>query len=165
MNAFVIDTFEFCRLKQQRDGEIAVADLPRLAEESIDKFGAIRWALQGGNDRLGHPQLTLSVTGSVQLVCQRCLTPFVFDIVSESILVLASDEASADAIDGLLNDDEVEVIVGSKDFNVAYLIEDEVLLAIPTSPRHELCPDQLMPEMSKNEDRISPFAVLKGLKR
>jgi uncharacterized protein len=165
MNAFVIDAFEFCRLKQHRGGEIAVADLPRLAEESVDKYGALRWSLQGSSDKLGHPQLTLSVSGAMQLVCQRCLAPFVFDIESESVLVLASDEASADAIDELLDDDAIEVIVGSRTFNIADLIEDEALLMIPSSLRHEVCPERLMPEPSKNEEKVSPFAILKDLKQ
>jgi uncharacterized protein len=166
MNAFVIDAFEFSRLKERREGEIAVADLPRLAEESVGKFGTLRWSLQGDSDRLGHPQLNLSVSGSVQLLCQRCLTPFVLDIASESVLVLASDEPSADAIEALLDDEAVEVIVGSKAFNIADLIEDETLLAIPSSPKHEACPDKLVSDTPKTaEVKVSPFAVLKDLKR
>ncbi|MEN3294856.1 MAG: hypothetical protein V7642_4109 [Burkholderiales bacterium] len=166
MNAFVIDAFEFCRLKERRDGETAVADLPRLADESVDKFGTLRWSLQGGSNSLGHPQLTLSMSGSVKLICQRCLSPFEFGIASDSALVLAEDEAGADAIDALLDDDEVEVIVGSRTFNIADLIEDEVLLAIPSSPKHEACPDKLLPDRpEKADEKVSPFAVLKNLKR
>jgi uncharacterized protein len=44
MNAFVIDAFEFCRLKQQAQGEIPVAELGRLAQETVDRSGTIRWA-------------------------------------------------------------------------------------------------------------------------
>lgn len=166
MNAFVIDAFEFCRLKERREGETAVADLPRLAQESVDEFGTIGWSLQGGSDRLGHPQLNLSVSGSVQLMCQRCLTPFVFDIVSDSVLVLANDEPGADAIEALLDDDTVEVIVGSRTFNIGDLIEDEALLTIPASPKHEACPEKLMPDTPENaEEKVSPFAVLKKLKQ
>lgn len=165
MNAFVIDAFEFCRLKERREGEIAVSDLPRLAEESVNKFGSLRWSLQGGKDSLGHPQLLLSVAGTVQLICQRCLTPFAFDIESESVLVLAGDDASADAIETLLDDEAVEVIVGSKNFSIVELIEDEALLAIPTSPKHDVCPDQLMAGTSKDVEKVSPFAILKNLKQ
>jgi uncharacterized protein len=166
MNGFVIDAFEFCRLKQHREGETAVADLPRLAAESINQFGTMRWSLQGGSDGLGHPQLSLSVSGSVQLMCQRCLAPFVFDIKSDSVLVLANDEPGADAIEALLDDDAVEVIVGSKAFNIADLIEDEALLAVPASPKHEACLDKLVPGTSgAAEEKVSPFAVLKNLKR
>lgn len=165
MSAFVIDAFEFCRLKERREGEIAVSDLPRLAKESVDEFGSLRWSLQGGKDSLGHPQLTLSVVGAVQLICQRCLTPFAFDFESESVLVLAGDDASADAIDALLDDDAVEVIVGSRNFSILELIEDEVLLAIPASPKHAVCPERLATDMPKDAEKVSPFAVLKNLKQ
>lgn len=166
MNAFVIDAFEFCRLKERREGEVAVADLPRLAKESVDQAGMLRWALQGGSTRQGHPQMVLSVSGTVRLVCQRCLASFDFAIASESTLVLAPDEDSADEIDAQMGDDSVEVIVGSRSFDILQLIEDEALLMIPLSPKHETCPDQLVSGVAKEDaEKASPFAILKNLKQ
>lgn len=165
MNAPLIDAFEFCRRKEYLEGEVAVAELPRLAEESVDRFGAIRWSLRGASNSLGHPQMTLSVAGEVRLLCQRCLAPVVFDIGSESILVLAKNEEGADEIEALLDDESIEVIVGSKAFNLTALVEDEVLLAIPLSPRHDVCPDQPVFGASPDTMPASPFAVLKNLKQ
>ncbi|RZI40169.1 DUF177 domain-containing protein [Herbaspirillum sp. HC18] len=165
MNAFVIDVFEFCRLNERREGEVAIADLPRLADESVDRKGVLRWALQGGSNRHGHPQLTLIVAGKISLMCQRCLTPFDFDIESDATLVLARDEESADEIDALLADDAVEVIVGSHEFDISQVIEDEALLTIPLSPKHDVCPDLLVAEPAETEEKVSPFAVLKKLKQ
>jgi len=164
MNAFVIDAFEFCRIKERREGEFAVSDLPRLAEESVDRFGTLSWSLQGGSDTLGHPQLTLAVSGSIRLMCQRCLTPFGFTIESGAVVILAENDADADEIDALLADASVEVIVGSRSFNIAELIEDEALLTIPSSPKHETCPNQLVMDMEKL-GKVSPFAVLQDLKQ
>jgi uncharacterized protein len=161
MNAFVIDAFEFCRLKERREGEIAVADLPRLAAETADSSGILRWSLQGGMHAVRHPQLTLTVTGPVRLMCQRCLTPFTLDIVSGSTLVLAPDEASVDAIETLVDDDEIDVIAGSRSMKILDLVEDEALLSLPISPRHDACPDQAMLDALNNKEKVSPFAVLK----
>ncbi|HEY8609373.1 MAG TPA: YceD family protein [Noviherbaspirillum sp.] len=166
MNDLVIDAFEFCRSRERREGEIAVADLPRLAEESVDKAGSVRWTLHGGTERHGHPQLELAIAGAVHLVCQRCLGPLEFAIDSSSVLVLAPDEKSADDIDVQLDDEAVEVIVGSHSFDMRQVIEDEALLAIPLSPKHDACPDaprviEEAPEIKKE----SPFAVLKNLKK
>ena len=177
MQAFVIDAFAYCRLEEQRSGSILVADLPRLSGECANTEGALNWSLSGGKDGLGHPQLILSVTGSVNLMCQRCLTPLAFDIDSESILILAKNEENADEIDALLDDDEVDVVVGSKAFDVNDLIEDEALLAIPQSPKHAVCPDVVLVSSSQSEaannvdavdaastgGKVSPFAVLKKL--
>ncbi|MDB5763491.1 MAG: hypothetical protein JWQ21_2486 [Herminiimonas sp.] len=165
MNAFVIDGFEFCRLKERREGEIAVSDFARLVEELGNKSGTLQWSLQGGADKLDHPQLTLSVSGVVQLRCQRCLAPFAFTIASESILILAKDEASADEIDDLLADDTIDVIVGSRSLDVIGLIEDEALLALPISPKHATCLDQATADALNNTKADSPFSVLKNLKK
>lgn len=165
MNAFVIDAFEFCRRKERREGEIAVSDLTRLVDELANQSGLLRWSLQGGANQLGHPQLTLSIAASVQLRCQRCLTPFAFAVASESILILAQDEASADEIDALLADDAIDVIVGSKALDVAELIADEALLTLPLAPKHAVCPDQETLDVLKNAKKESPFTVLKNLKQ
>jgi uncharacterized metal-binding protein YceD (DUF177 family) len=74
------------------------------------------------------------VSGAVNLICQRCLTALNFEIDSKSLLVLAKDEAQADTIEELLDDDEIDVIVGSAAFDVNYLIEDDALLACRWHP-------------------------------
>jgi len=162
MNAFVIDTFEFSRKKEHAQGEQAVADFARLREETADTSGSVQWAVQGGMHALGYPQMSLSVKAEVKLMCQRCLTPFVHSLDSETILVLAKDEEAADELEGKLADEDMDVIAGSKSMNVLELVEDEVLLAIPLSPKHERCPDQDGQEASSTDKRISPFAVLKN---
>jgi len=108
--------------------------------------------------------LHLSVQANVQLMCQRCLTPFTFEIESESELVLAKSEDAADELEEKLADDDVDVIVGSKTLNFIDLIEDEVLLEIPLSPRHVICPDQVGQnvETAASVKKTSPFEVLKN---
>jgi uncharacterized protein len=165
MNAFIIDAFEFCRLKERREGRIAVAKLVRLSEDTADTFGDIDWALQGGSNHLGYPQLSLSVSGEVKLMCQRCLLPFAFEIQSESTLVLVENEADVDGVDAQLDDDAVDVIAGSRSMNILELVEDEALLSLPLSPRHERCPDKAVSDAASIKEDASPFAVLKNIKQ
>ena len=165
MKASLIDIFEFCRLKEWREGDVAVAELTRLADEAADESGTLHWSLQGGANKFGHLQLLVTVSGAVQLRCQRCLTSFVFSINSASTLVLAADEKSADEIDELLDDDAVDVIVGSREFDIMRLIEDDALLALPLAPKHEICPDSAGLDALKNVKKDSPFLVLKNLKQ
>lgn len=173
MNALVIDAFEFCRHKEDRTGENPVADFPRLANESAGKAGAIRWSVRGDMDKLGHAQLTVAIGGSVNLTCQRCLKPLEFAIESESVLLLAKDEVSAEQTESLV-DEEFDVIVVPQQCNLAELIEDEVLLAIPISPKHEICPGPVAAESGERDEgdegdevtaRPSPFAALKNWKQ
>jgi uncharacterized protein len=163
MNAFAIDGFEFCRRGERRQGEIAVSDLNRLSAELTSGAGVLRWSLQGGVHQSGHPQLTLSVAAPVQLRCQRCLGPVAFEIDSESVLVLAKDDESADEIEAQLDDDAIDVIVSSKTLDALVLIEDEALLALPLSPKHETCPDQAALAKLDEVKKESPFSVLKGM--
>jgi len=163
MNAFIIDAFEFCRQREERSGELPLTDLPRLAAELTDANGSLSYSLVGGADKEGHPQMVLRVSGAVHLRCQRCLNPFQFDIDSNSVLVLATEETAADALEAKLEDEEVDVIVGSKTMDILALIEDEALLALPVSPRHQVCPDQSVLDKLKEDKPESPFAVLKNL--
>jgi uncharacterized protein len=165
MNALVIDAFQFCRQQERREGQVAIAELPRLVTDlSGGHTGYLHWALQGGSDRQGRPQVEVAVTGLVQLRCQRCLGPMPFDIASHSVLVLAHDEASADELDQLLEEEDVEVVVGSSAMNFLSVVEDEALLALPLAPRHEQCPQAVDLLDEEDEERKSPFAALKSLK-
>jgi uncharacterized protein len=164
MTAFVIDSFAFCRLQERAEGVLQVSDLARLAGETVDREGELRWSLTGGADRLAHPRLRLVIAGQVKLVCQRCLAAMPFEIASESELVLAKDDEAADAIEALIDDEEIDVIVGNAAFDVISLVEDEALLALPLAPKHDACPAQVVPVLESVVDKPSPFSVLKNLK-
>jgi uncharacterized protein len=165
MEAFVVDAFDFSRQKQERSGETAVADMARLSAELIDSVGMLKWSVRGGVEVQGHPGLTLEVAGPVHLRCQRCLGPLEFAIDSSSVLILANDEAGADALEEQLDDDSLDVVPGSRSMDMAVMIEDEALLALPLSPRHNVCPDSLAIDGLKQDKPDSPFAVLKNLKK
>jgi uncharacterized protein len=163
MSAFVIDAFEFCRNNGYREGVTPVAELPRLAADCADQSGDISWSIQGGQTKQGYPSMTLSVSGPVKLVCQRCLAPFGYDIDSSTMLVLGKNDADADEIEEILDDESIDVIVGSQSCDIMQLVEDEALLALPQAPKHEVCPDTKLMDSIKSE-KVSPFAALKGLK-
>jgi uncharacterized protein len=163
MSAFVIDAFEFCRSSGYREGVTPVAEMPRLAADCADQSGEIAWSIQGGLTRQGYPSMTLSVSGPVQLVCQRCLGPFGYEIDSSTLLVLGKDDEEADQIEEILDDESIDVIVGSHSCDIRELLEDEALLALPQVPKHEVCPDSKALDALKS-DKVSPFAGLKNLK-
>lgn len=163
MSAFVIDAFEFCKNDGHREGTTPLVEMTRLAAESTDKSGEISWSMDGGQTRQGYPSLTLAVAGHVKLVCQRCLQPFDYDIDSSTMLVLGKDDEDADGIEEVLDDESIDVIVGSRSCDIRELLEDEALLALPQSPKHDVCPDTGLLDALKT-DKVSPFAVLKGLK-
>ncbi len=162
MSAQTIDSFEFCRSAAQASGTTPVAEFKRLCADLADASGEMRWSFQGGLHPEGDPQLTMDVAGTVRLVCQRCMAPFDYSLQSRSVLVLAADEEQADAVEERLDDDSIDVIVGFKGMDLLMLVEDEALLSLPLSPRHDVCPG---PVQEVQQDKAeSPFAVLRKLK-
>jgi uncharacterized protein len=162
MSAFVIDAFEFSRSNGLREGVTPVAEMPRLAADCADNTGEISWSIQGGQTRQGYPSMTLSVSGTVQLVCQRCLAPFGYHLDSSTVLVLGKDDEEADQIEEILDDESIDVIVGSRTTDIRDLFEDEALLALPQAPKHDVCPDTKVLDELKAV-KPSPFAILKDL--
>jgi uncharacterized protein len=77
--------------------------------------------------------------------------------------VLGRDDEDADQIEEALDDESIDVIVGSNCSDIRDLLEDEALLALPQSPKHEVCPDTELLDSLKSE-KVSPFAGLKNLK-
>ena len=162
MSSTIVDGFAFCRGAEQRAGATPVTEFARLAAETASPSGAVRWSFQGGQHAKGYPQLLMAVAGEVSLVCQRCLLPMSHAFDTQARLVLARDESDADATEEALDDEEIDVIVGGESIDLLQLVEDEVLLSLPISPRHAECPGGAPVAAPDKPD--SPFAVLKKLK-
>lgn len=162
MSAQVVDSVEFCRSAGHASGSTPVAEFKRLCADLADASGELRWSFQGGLHAEGDPQMVMDVAGTVKLVCQRCMTSFDYPLQTRATLVLAADDAQADEAESRLDDESIDVIVGAKALDLLMLVEDEALLSLPLSPRHEVCPGPAQ-EVQKDKTE-SPFAVLKHLK-
>ncbi|MCM1512567.1 MAG: YceD family protein [Oxalobacter formigenes] len=163
MDTVLDDPAGFCREGRQLEGVAKIAELERLSTVCADVSGELRWRVAGGFHSSGYPLLELTVAGSVNLICQRCLEAFPLTLDARTAIVLAGNEEEADEVeDGLDPEDPTEVIVREKGMDVLVLVEDEVLLTLPLSPRHDVCPEntasfeEIRPE--------SPFAILENLK-
>lgn len=60
-----------------------------------------------------------------------------------------------------IEDDSKDFLLAQKELDVMALIEDEIILALPSAPCHESC---VMPMAGQKSAKISPFSVLTGLK-
>lgn len=160
----------------QSAGDIAGHDLlskyERLMQETqglgVDRL--LNWSARGElrTDEAGAVQvwLHLTVDASLPLTCQRCLGPVdAAVLVNQSFRFVDSEEA-AEAQD---EDAEEDVLALSQDFNLANLIEDEVLMALPVVPRHEECPVNVKLAAvdpgfdAASAEKRNPFAVLAKL--
>jgi DUF177 domain-containing protein len=164
------DAFRLATRAESLAGEIDVGRRPRVCDRLAQTAGPamISWRIDGGRDALDRPTLTLTVQGSLPLVCQRCLLPFDAPIELRSELLLAHDETELARLDM----EEAEVLLASAPLDATTLVEDELLLSLPFAPMHpdDRCP--AMParahesdEVRRGRDRVSPFARLAALKK
>lgn len=146
---------------------------PRLSTElagpALDS--SVNWqaagATRGGASGGAVPWLHLSAQTRVPLTCQRCLAPVDVDLRVDRWFRFAVDETSAAAED---EESEEDVLVSSRDFDLHALIEDELLMEVPITPRHEVCPEPVQlsavdPDFDAAEAaRANPFAMLDALR-
>jgi uncharacterized protein len=148
-------------------GEVEVRKLLRLRDRTVSDPDAgearIRWDIAGGKNGKGHPRLTLGLEGQVFMTCQRCLRPLAMPIAQNTELLLARDESELVRLDA----EEPEVVVATGPLDALTLVEDELLLSLPFSPRHEdgACKAAIAPDGASAHERPSAFAQLAGLKR
>jgi uncharacterized protein len=113
------------------------------------------------------PWLHLEADTTVPLTCQRCLAPVDVELAVDRWFRFAPDEDTAAAED---EESEEDVLVASRDFDLHALIEDELLMEIPVTPRHDVCPDALPLSATDHdfdgagEGKPNPFAVLGKLR-
>ena len=159
------------------EGTLAAVDLiakyPRLVSELADPADdiAVRWEAHGAQ-RPGAtggtvPWLHLVAGAAVPLVCQRCLTPVDTELAVDRWFRFVADEATAEAED---DGSEEDLLVTSRDFNVQELVEDELLMEIPITPVHDVCPVPVKLSVADADfdeseaAKPNPFAVLGALR-
>ena len=158
--AAVIDSLEFARHGGQLAGKVAIADLARLAELTEDDSGYLDCIVTGEQDADGNGYLVVHVSGQLHLRCQRCLRVLEWPLRTESRLMLVAPGAAWPDED--LESDQSDAIEADRAQPLLSLIEDEVMLALPISPRHEVCD---LPATAKENGELSPFASLAKLNK
>ena len=168
-----IDTNEFTRLGRVEAGTLPLTSLARMTADLPEQLAnaAATWDVRGqliGEGLRAKRILFVHVHASPTVICQRCLQPFTLAISSDNRLEVVDTEAELDGHED--SDDEpdlVERILASPRLDLLALVEDELILALPYVPKHEVCP--ALPDALKDEGkdvgRSSPFAVLSQLKK
>ena len=155
----VIDCPSFAREAKSLQGDLPIASLTRTLDLLADSAGVIGYRIEGRMGERHRPQLILWIEGVLSLSCQRCLGGITYPLRLENTLEFVVDEE--DLTQEEIEDDSKDFLPAEKTLDVVALIEDEIILELPTAPRHESC---VLPEAGVQSERVSPFAVLQGLK-
>lgn len=167
-----LSVLNFAKTQASLDGVVPLAQLDRLhefqqtdAEASYVHFQG-RGEMRAANAGTSAPWLVLSASARLTMVCQRCLGFVEEEIAFEREFRFVESEAQAQ-----IEDDEAEedVLVLSPDFDLLELVEDELLMDLPASPKHAVCPQPVKlsvadADFEVPEDKPNPFAALAGLK-
>jgi uncharacterized protein len=156
------DAFELAASGTDLAGEVDARSLPRAADQLAEGSDAapIAWRISGGHDGMGRPLLTVRLDGVVALVCQRCLQPFGATVAQQTDLLLARNEAELARLDA----EEAEVVLANTTLDPRNLVEDELLLSLPLSPRHDEEACAAARRSMTDDGKRSPFAGLAALK-
>lgn len=163
LNRILIDPQAFTAQADSLNGTVKLQDLDERAwsPDIADLSSELRYTLTGGTDRWQRPFLDLSLSGSLKLHCQRCMQDTDFALNEQVHIVLFSDENALD--DAMLADEELEGMLLDSELDVFSLLEDQMIMALPISPKHDACGDDNLAKI--NQDKPNPFAVLAGLKK
>lgn len=167
-----LDIRQAADASRQLSGQHVLSDFERLMTETRGLGGdnPLTWAAQAERrvDEAGQPQCWLQLTVAVDLPlsCQRCLGIVDVEVRVDRAFRFVATEAEAEQQDDGSDED---LLVMSREFDLAGLIEDEVLLALPLVPRHEVCPvapalTAVDADFEATPVKLNPFAALAGLK-
>ena len=137
----LIDSPKFSRERQTARGKLPIAGFERLRDSLFalsragDEITEVTYCVSGGGDVLARPVLRLTVSGRLQMRCQRCLKALDHELAIDTTLRLVPEAAMDIEISD--DPDEPDCIAASTELDLAALIEDEILLALPAYPRHE----------------------------
>lgn len=172
-NAGRLDVKAFAQAGAVLSGREVLSKYERLLEEAGGQGGdrLVHWEARGDTraDAGGFAQiwLHLSARVSLPLTCQRCLGPADIEVAAQRSFRFVASEEQAEAED---EEAEEDVLVLSRDFNLRQLVEDELLMALPLVPRHEVCPTEVKLSAedadfeAASAAKPNPFAALAGLK-
>ncbi|MEO8310570.1 MAG: YceD family protein [Caldimonas sp.] len=170
-----LDVAAFSAAGAELAGDWRADRLPRLlaatlAPDDGTPRPGVTWRASG--ERRGlvgagtQPSLAIEAETDVTLECQRCLQPMRVPLRATRRIFFVDGEDEAAALDA---DSEDDVLALAPALDLAELIEDELLLALPLVPRHEHCPvplpRALVEDSPPNDPADNPFAVLAALKR
>jgi uncharacterized protein len=165
-----LDVAAFAAGRGTLEGSWPLESLERLARSTLPLADGgedpVRWRAEGTlAPLLGtglRPALQLRAEAAVGVECQRCLQRMVLPLGIDRRLFFVAGEDAAAALDAESDDD---VLALEPFLDLKSLIEDELLLALPLVPRHEVCPEPLPVEPEPEPPAsVHPFAALAALK-
>lgn len=159
----IIDAIDFAHNAGVHHGKISISELERLQDYLVGSCGELKYTVGGALDKSAKPVLRIIVQGSINLRCQRCLGELKHVLDLRTDLFLARNESELCRFD---EDESIDGVLARPDMDVLALIEDEIILSLPISPRHVESECLIIQAGSGDTaGEKSPFSTLSQLKK
>jgi uncharacterized protein len=154
--SLIINNLEFAKNQLKLSDNLAMAQLPRLADMLVNQQKTqVQFQLSGASKQFRQPSLHLTIKADISVICQRCLEQMLVNLNLNFDYLISETEISEAE-----ENDEIDWLEANYEMDVCELIEDELLLALPIAPTHAHDCSKLN---TQSGDKPNPFAALKGL--
>lgn len=159
-----IDPYRMAKNGQTLNGKVSVVDLSRANKLLTSESGEVEYKLEFSTDVDGFCIIAGELSTTLYMRCQRCLREFEAKVSSDFLVSPVKNDAEAKA---LLPSYEAVYVADAKLY-IDELIEDELILAMPIVPMHDLgsadCSEITEVAVEdKKQVLANPFQVLQNL--
>ena len=147
-------------------GSVPLSSMDRLRTALASDQGEVSAECRFSRDEENRWIVTVALTASLEVPCQRCLEPMPLTVQSENRLAIVGSDDMARQLPSSLDPWLVEGEQG----DLRALVEDELILGIPVVSYHETedCKQLLdayrQPPVTAEPEGENPFKVLEQLK-
>jgi len=157
-----LDPEAFADAGKHVDGRVDAGELDARLAQALDvepASGEVRYALDFKRLPNGEVGLSGEIEARLSARCQRCLEPFELQVTARPHVQISTSGGDQTPEEGW------DPGGGDPAPTLAALIEDELLLALPFSPRHAErdCPVEAQSDAPTNSERRRPFSDLEEL--
>ena len=157
-----VDASRMVQARRTFQGKLPLASFGRLRASLAAVEGEADYDLEFGKDELGVAYLAVRVAAELPLTCQRTLEVFRQPVHVEQRLGLIGDESEEAA----LPPGYEPLLIPDGAVDLADVIEDELILALPVVPLKPGAPIDWQDEAPEEEEpEPNPFAALESLKK
>ncbi len=173
-----IEPFKWAELGFSWTGRVPLTRFKRVAADVVPPYDlhSIQLDCKLSVDDRRVAWLDATLNANLPLICQRCLEGVAFELDLDVHLALLSDERFVDRLGR--DKDSVDYVILSEaqvahgeSIDVIDLLEDEILLALPLSAKHDDCElkvvaagEGVVDPTVVTQPKRNPFASLAGLK-
>lgn len=161
-----IDPNRSAQRRLECEGYFEVSGMHRLLAACESCNDKVHVNVKFDIDELGLVVISGQSSLNVSLTCQRCTEAFELPLEVDFCFTPVKNSQAAENLPSYYDAIELDE---NGEVNLLELVEDEIILAIPLIPRHELedCQapsDSIWGELPEELDKPNPFDVLKKLK-